>query len=71
MRKHSVRIAGHATSFSLEDEFWESLKEIAARRDVSMNRLVTEIDAGRGEVNLSSALRLCVLQDLKTRLLSD
>ena len=58
--KHSVRIAGHATSVSLEPPFWEALCEIAARRRVSINALLAEIDVERGG-NLSSAIRLFVL----------
>ena len=58
--KHSVRIAGHATSVSLEAAFWTALIEIAARRGVSINALLVMIDAGRGG-NLSSAIRLFVL----------
>ncbi len=70
MKKRSVRIAGHATSLSLEEEFWEALKALATERNTSINQLVAEIDAGRGEKNLSSALRLFVLQDLKNRVLN-
>ena len=58
--KHSVRIAGHATSVSLELALWEALCEIAARRRMSVNALLSAIDAGRGG-NLSSAIRLFVL----------
>ena len=58
--KRSVRIAGHATSVSLEPAFWEALCEIAARRRIPVNALLTEIDAERGG-NLSSAIRLFVL----------
>jgi len=58
--KHSVRIAGHATSVSLEVAFWEALGEIAARRHVSVNTLLSAIDAERSG-NLSSAIRLFVL----------
>lgn len=61
--KHSVRIAGHRTSFSLEDAFWELLKTHAATRGMSLAALITEIDATR-EGNLSSALRLYVLKTL-------
>jgi predicted DNA-binding ribbon-helix-helix protein len=64
MRKHSLVIAGHATSVSLEPEFWDALKEIAEKRGLSLAALVAEIDAGRAE-NLSSALRLFVLRDLR------
>jgi predicted DNA-binding ribbon-helix-helix protein len=58
--KRSVRIAGHATSVSLEPAFWEALCEIAARRGLSLNVLLSQIDAGRSG-NLSSAIRLFVL----------
>ena len=65
MRKHSLVIAGHATSVSLEQEFWDVLKEIADRRGIALAALIAEVDAGRGE-NLSSALRLHVLKALRT-----
>ena len=58
--KRSVRIAGHATSISLEPAFWQALSEIAARRDLSLNALLSQIDAERTG-NLSSAIRLFVL----------
>jgi predicted DNA-binding ribbon-helix-helix protein len=59
MEKRSVRIAGHATSVSLEPAFWEALGELAARRQRSLNALLSAIDAERGG-NLSSAIRLFV-----------
>lgn len=62
IRKRSVRIAGHETSVSLEEAFWQALKEIAARRGVSLNTLITGIDAGR-DGNLSSAIRVYVLRN--------
>lgn len=65
--KRSLRIAGHATSVSLEGPFWEELKGMAARRGISLADLVAEIDRDRA-TNLSSALRLAVLADLKGRL---
>ena len=58
--KRSVRIAGHATSVSLEPAFWDALCEIAARRGLSLNILLSQIDAER-RGNLSSAIRLFVL----------
>lgn len=64
LKKRSLQVAGHATSVSLEDEFWAELADIAARRGLSLNQLVTEIDTGRAG-NLSSALRLLVLRELK------
>ena len=59
--KHSLRIAGHATSVSLEAAFWDALSELAARRGVSVSALVASVDAGRAG-NLSSAVRLFVLE---------
>lgn len=58
--KRSVRIAGHATSVSLEAEFWEALREIAVRRGISVNALLAAIDFERSG-NLSSAVRVFVL----------
>ena len=60
IRKRSVMIAGHPTSLSLEEPFWEDLRKIARRRGLSLNALVGAVDAGRSG-NLSSALRLFVL----------
>ena len=59
--KRSITIAGHKTSISLEDEFWDSLKEIAVERGTTPAALVAAIDADRQHVNLSSAIRLFVL----------
>ena len=59
--KRSIVIAGHKTSVSLEDEFWKSLKEIAAERNVTLAELVATIDGNRNHSNLSSAIRLFVL----------
>ncbi len=64
-RKRSVVIAGHATSLSLEDEFWDELKEMARARRLSLAALLAEIDAARGESSLSSAARLFVLAEVK------
>ncbi len=64
LRKRSVVIAGHRTSVSLEDAFWQSLREIAAQRGVSVNTLVAEIDGARTG-NLSSAIRIHVLEWLR------
>lgn len=66
MRKHSLVIAGHATSVSLEQEFWDVLKEMADGRGIALAALIAEVDAGRGE-NLSSALRLHVLRHLRAQ----
>ncbi|MDM9629624.1 ribbon-helix-helix domain-containing protein [Rhizobium sp. S152] len=67
IRKHSATLHGHRTSFSLEDEFWTELNAIAATRDISLAGMISEIDDARSpESNLSSALRVHVLQWLKT-----
>ncbi len=63
--KHSLAIAGHRTSVSLEEAFWEGLKSIAAQRGLSISALVAEIDSERGEANLSSALRVFVLKAVR------
>jgi len=59
--KRSIIIARHKTSVSIEDEFWDSLKEIAVERDMNLSDLVATIDANRNHANLSSAIRLFVL----------
>jgi len=63
LKKRSIVIAGHATSVSLEEEFWTALKDIADKRQCSVNRLVAEIDGARAG-NLSSALRVFVLREV-------
>jgi predicted DNA-binding ribbon-helix-helix protein len=65
-RRRSLTIAGHRTSVSVEDAFWDELKTIAQRRGVSVNSLVGGIDRQR-DGNLSSAIRLFVLESLKSR----
>jgi predicted DNA-binding ribbon-helix-helix protein len=63
--KRSVSIAGHRTSVSLEEPFWEALREIADRDSLSVQALIGRIDAERGEQNLSSAIRVHVLKNLQ------
>ncbi|KQV38511.1 MULTISPECIES: ribbon-helix-helix domain-containing protein [unclassified Rhizobium] len=66
IRKHSATLHGHRTSFSLEEPFWQELKQIAEKRDMSLARLIAEIDDARAPgSNLSSALRVHVLEWLK------
>jgi predicted DNA-binding ribbon-helix-helix protein len=60
--KHSLVIAGHRTSVSLEQAFWTALKRLAAARGLSVSALVAEIDRDRGASNLSSAIRVHVLE---------
>ncbi len=66
IKKRSVDIAGHRTSVSLEPPFWDALSAIAARRKISVNQLIVEIDKTR-EGNLSSALRVFVLRDAQQK----
>ncbi len=63
--KHSLTLHGHRTSVSLEREFWDAFREIAAQRSIPINALAAEIDAARGGVDmggLASAIRLHVLR---------
>ena len=65
--KRSVSIAGHRTSVSLEQPFWEALQEIAGAQGRPVQALVGEIDASRGQQNLSSAIRVFVLRTTQAR----
>ena len=68
MKKISLVIAGkHATSVSLEEEFVEALRQIAAEKKQCVNEIVTEIDASRKVDNLSSAIRVYVLSYFKNK----
>jgi predicted DNA-binding ribbon-helix-helix protein len=73
MRKRSITIDGHRTSITLEDAFWEELSALARDRGLSVSALVAEIDHARSapagsSANLSSALRLHVLDALKRKI---
>jgi predicted DNA-binding ribbon-helix-helix protein len=65
--KRSIVVAGHKTSVSLEEAFWASMKEISASRSMTLSDLVSEIDKGRKQGNLSSAIRLYVLDYFRTK----
>jgi predicted DNA-binding ribbon-helix-helix protein len=65
--KRSIVIAGHKTSVSLEEGFWNALKEIAGSRDKNLSDLVAAIDSERNHANLSSAIRLFVLDHYRGR----
>ena len=65
--KRSIVIAGHKTSVSLEDAFWKGLKDIADNREVTLSDLVSSIDTDRQHGNLSSAIRLFVLDHYRNR----
>ena len=69
--KRSIVVAGHKTSVSLEDAFWKSLKEIADDRDITLSDLVSSIDTGRQQGNLSSAIRLFVLDHYRNHATPD
>jgi len=64
--KRSIVIAGHKTSVSLEDAFWSGLKDIAVSRNLTLSELVATIDTDRRQGNLSSAIRLFVLDHYRT-----
>jgi predicted DNA-binding ribbon-helix-helix protein len=65
--KRSVIIDGHKTSVSLEMPFWTIVKDIAAERNVSIHALIAQIDKARQASNLSSAIRLFVLEYYRSR----
>lgn len=64
VKKRSVSISGHATSVTIEDPFWDILKKMAKTQNKSVQQLIAEIDDAHQPQNLSSALRLYVLQGL-------
>ena len=65
--KRSIVIAGHKTSVSLEEAFWNSMKEISRARGVTLSELVAAIDTARQQGNLSSAIRLFVLDHFRSQ----
>ena len=65
--KRSVVVAGHKTSVSLEEAFWNGMKEISGERSMTLSELVVEIDTKRQQRNLSSAIGLFVLDYFKIR----
>jgi len=66
--KRSVVIAGHKTSVSIEEAFWKSMKEIAGDRTMGLSDLITAIDCERDYRNLSSVIRLFVLEVYRKQL---
>jgi predicted DNA-binding ribbon-helix-helix protein len=64
--KRSIVVGGHKTSVSLEEAFWNGMKEISALRGLTLSELVGEIDGNRQQGNLSSAIRLFVLDYFKS-----
>jgi len=67
LKKRSFSIAGHRTSIALEPEFWAVLEEEARSRSIALAALVLQVDAGRGDRALASALRLHALQRAAAR----
>ena len=65
--KRSIVVAGHKTSVSLEDAFWRGLKDIASARGVTLSDMVAAIDSRRQHGNLSSAIRLFVLDHYRNQ----
>jgi predicted DNA-binding ribbon-helix-helix protein len=65
--KRSIVIGGHKTSVSLEDAFWQELKRIAGLQHMTLSSLISTIDTRRQEGNLSSAIRLYVLEQTRAR----
>ena len=66
--KRSIVVAGHKTSVSLEEAFWNGMKEISGERNMTLSELVGEIDGKRQQGNLSSAIRLFVLDHYQARM---
>jgi predicted DNA-binding ribbon-helix-helix protein len=69
--KQSVSINGHHSSVSLEGAFWNALKEIAVGQNISINALISKIDSARDAVNLSSAIRVYVVEHYRSHFRSD
>ena len=64
--KRSVNVDGHRTSVSLENEFWDGLREVARHKNLTVSALVATITSGRDRNNLSSALRVFVFNHFRT-----
>ena len=65
--KRSVIVNGHKTSVSLENEFWDALRQVAKQSNVSVARLLIEIERSRTTINLSSAIRIFLLNYFRTQ----
>lgn len=65
-QKHSLTLRGHRTSVTLEPEFWQAFRDIAAEKDIAVNALASQIDATRDpDTGLASAIRVYVLQHFR------
>ncbi len=65
MNKHTVKVNGHDTSVFIEEEFWLELKEISKLKKRSISGIITDVDKNKKTQNLSSAIRLYILNHLK------
>lgn len=65
--KRSVVIDGHKTSVSLEQPFWNAVREIAGAQEVTVSSLLRRIDLDRRDTNLSSAIRVFVLESIRSQ----
>ena len=65
--KRSFKIDGHPTSISLEQAFWDALKDVASSEQQPISRLISRIDATRGGSGLSSAVRVWLLAHYRAR----
>ncbi len=65
LEKHSITISGHHTSISLEPEFWKELNEICKKENISLGKIITDIDKISTDANLSSKIRVFILKKTK------
>lgn len=68
IEKRSVVLRGQKTSISLEEPFWQELRDVAEGRHISISALVAEVDDQRKNANLSSALRVYIFENIKSKL---
>ncbi len=66
-KKYSLTLAGHRTSVSMEEPFWEALKDISKRKQQSITAIASHIDRNRSDLPLSSAIRIYVLEYYRFR----
>ena len=65
MNKHTVKVNGHDTSVFIEKEFWDELKLISKIQGKSLTSIISNVDKNKKNQNLSSAIRLYILNHLK------
>ena len=66
--KRTVKIDGHITSVFLETEFWEEILKLSKKENTTPDKIISKIDKNKSTSNLSSAIRLYVLNNLKGQL---